>query len=162
MTENYYRPPKAESADLPLAFGRAVYVGVRVRAVAGLIDALVIVLVTWPILVAIYGVGYLESPSMYSLDGPADLVISWVVPAVATVVLWVWKQATPGKMIMRARIVDAETGAPLSPVRASVRYLGFLVSVVALMGLPLLWVAFDARKQGLHDKIAGSVVVTSR
>ena len=42
-----------------------------------------------------------------------------------------------------------------------IRYLGYYVSTIPL-GLGLIWVAFDARKQGWHDKMAGTVVVRSR
>ena len=48
----------------------------------------------------------------------------WLAPAVATVLFWMYRQATPGKM-----------------------------------ALGLLWVAFDPRKQGWHDKLAHTVVV---
>jgi uncharacterized RDD family membrane protein YckC len=34
-----------------------------------------------------------------------------------------------------------------------VRYLGYFVSSIPF-GLGLFWVAFDARKQGWHDKMA--------
>ncbi len=38
------------------------------------------------------------------------------------------------------------------------RYLGYYVSIFAL-GVGFLWVAFDPRKQGWHDKMAGTVVI---
>ena len=46
----------------------------------------------------------------------------------------------------------------LSIGRALLRYFGYLVSALLLM-LGFVWIAFDRRKQGFHDKIAGSVVV---
>ena len=39
-----------------------------------------------------------------------------------------------------------------------IRYLGYFVSTIPL-GLGLLWVGFDRRKQGWHDKMANTVVV---
>ena len=42
-----------------------------------------------------------------------------------------------------------------------IRYLGYYVSAIPF-GLGLLWVAFDPRKQGWHDKMAGTVVVRRR
>ena len=90
-----------------------------------------------------------------------DLLINWVLPAVAVVMFWIYRQATPGKMVIGARIVDERTGGPPSTGQLVGRYLGYYVSMIPLC-LGLLWVAFDARKQGWHDKLAGTVVVRDR
>ncbi len=47
---------------------------------------------------------------------------------------------------------------PLSNGQAIGRYLAYYVSSIPL-GLGLLWVAFDRRKQGWHDKLAGTFVI---
>jgi len=39
-----------------------------------------------------------------------------------------------------------------------VRYIGYFVSVIPF-GLGFIWIAFDSKKQGFHDKLAGTVVV---
>ncbi|EAW3106662.1 RDD family protein, partial [Salmonella enterica] len=80
------------------------------------------------------------------------------VPAVLTVILWRGFQATPGKMALRLRVLDAESGCPASTGQYIGRYLGYFVSTVPL-GLGFFWIAFDRRKQGWHDKLAGTVVV---
>jgi uncharacterized RDD family membrane protein YckC len=41
------------------------------------------------------------------------------------------------------------------------RYAGYFVALLPV-GLGILWVAFDARKQGWHDKLAKTVVVRGR
>ena len=41
------------------------------------------------------------------------------------------------------------------------RYFGYLLSVIPF-GLGLLWVAFDKKKQGWHDKMSGTIVVRIR
>ena len=71
---------------------------------------------------------------------------------------WIYKSATPGKMITKLVIVDAKTGGKPTTGQFLLRYLGYYVSTVPL-GLGLIWVAFDQRKQGWHDKIAGTLVV---
>jgi len=76
----------------------------------------------------------------------------------AVITFWLMKQATPGKMAVSARIVDAATGNPASTGQLIGRYFGYFVSFIPL-GLGILWVAFDKRKQGWHDKLAGTVVV---
>jgi len=72
-----------------------------------------------------------------------------------------YRQATPGKMAIGARVVDATTGQAPSTRQLVIRYLGYYVSTIPLM-LGLIWVAFDPRKQGWHDKLAGTVVVRSK
>ena len=71
---------------------------------------------------------------------------------------WMWKSATPGKMLVSALIVDAKTLGMPSAGQFVVRYVGYIVSSL-LFGLGFLWVAFDRRKQGWHDKMAGTVVI---
>ncbi len=95
------------------------------------------------------------------LQGPADFLINWLLPAIAVVVFWIYRQATPGKIAIGARIVDADTGGKPSTRQLIVRYLGYYVSMLPLMA-GIVWVAFDPRKQGWHDKLAGTVVVRSR
>lgn len=136
------------------------YVGFWARVGASLIDTIILLLITWPILFAIYGAGYLTDPDTPFIAGPADLLVSWVLPAVAIIAFWLYKQATPGKMAVSARVVDARTGAALTTGQAVIRYLGYFVSSIPL-GLGLIWVGFDPRKQGWHDKLAGTVVVRS-
>ena len=132
------------------------YVGFWARTGAALIDTVILLVLMLPALISIYGWEYLESETL--LHGPADFVISWVLPAIAVVIFWIKKQATPGKMIIAARIADAQTGADMSTRQAVIRYLAYFVSIIPLC-LGLIWVAFDPRKQGWHDKIAGTVVV---
>ena len=132
------------------------YVGFWPRVGAALIDSLLIVCVTMPLLTAIYGRQYWLSESL--IHGPADLLINWVLPAAAIVVFWIYRQATPGKMAISARIVDAKTGAKPTTGQLVVRYLGYYVAMIPLFA-GIIWVAFDARKQGWHDKLAGTVVV---
>ncbi|MDR0225160.1 MAG: RDD family protein [Burkholderiaceae bacterium] len=135
------------------------YVGFWARTGATLIDTLILLVLMLPALLSIYGWEYLESDKW--IHGSADFLISWVLPAMAVVAFWLWKQATPGKMAIAARIVDARTGQPMDTRQALLRYAGYFVSAIPL-GLGLIWVAFDPRKQGWHDKIAGTVVVRPR
>jgi uncharacterized RDD family membrane protein YckC len=137
------------------------YVGFWVRVAASLIDTALILAVTLPILLAIYGRSYLAGASSQGLTGLVDFLVSWVAPALAAIAFWHYRQATPGKMVFSARVVDAKTGRTLTVPQSIGRYLGYFVSTIPL-GLGLLWVAFDARKQGWHDKLAGTVVVRSR
>jgi uncharacterized RDD family membrane protein YckC len=139
--------------------GDLEYVGFWLRVAASLVDGLLLVFVTTPLLWVVYGPSYWTRPGLVA--GPADVAISWVLPAVATLAFWFWRQATPGKLAVRARIVDASTGAPPSTGQYIVRYLGYFVSAIPIC-LGMIWVAIDDRKQGWHDKLANTLVVRDR
>ncbi len=49
-------------------------------------------------------------------------------------------------------------GSQLDLVGALLRYVGLVISIVPLF-IGVIWAAFDAQKQGWHDKIAGTYVV---
>jgi uncharacterized RDD family membrane protein YckC len=64
---------------------------------------------------------------------------------------------TPGKMLLGLQVLSAD-GTPISYSIAFLRAVGYLVSGV-LFNIGFIWAAFDKRKQGWHDKIAGTVVI---
>ena len=132
------------------------YVGFWARFGAFVIDSLLVVAICLPLVSWYYGPDYWLSVAF--IKGPADFLINWVLPAIAIVIFWMYRQATPGKMVISARIVDAKTGGKPTTGQLVVRYLGYYVSTIPLL-LGLIWVAFDPRKQGWHDKLAGTVVV---
>jgi uncharacterized RDD family membrane protein YckC len=67
------------------------------------------------------------------------------------------KQATFGKRLLGLKVQTVD-GERLTYVQALVRFLSRLVCVVTV-GFGYLMVAWAEKKQGLHDKIAGTVVV---
>lgn len=135
-----------------------VYIGFWRRFWASIIDSLLIVMLTWPFLIAVYGWEYFAAQRL--IYGTFDFLMSWVLPAVAVILFWVYKSATPGKMAISAKIVDARTGGKPSVAQFVGRYFAYFLSLLPL-GLGILWVAFDSRKQGWHDKLAGTIVVHS-
>ncbi|MBR2211612.1 MAG: RDD family protein [Fibrobacter sp.] len=132
------------------------YVGFWARVLATLIDSVLIMAITLPPLLAIYGLAYLENNE--AVSGLADILISNILPMILVILFWTKKQATPGKMAVSARIVDAETGSKPSKKQCVGRYFAYILSAIPL-GLGFLWVAFDPKKQAWHDKLAGTVVV---
>ena len=135
------------------------YAGFWIRVGAAIIDTLLLVVVTYPLLFSIYGWKYLDTDKMFA--GPADFLISWVFPAVAVIWFWTQKQATPGKAVLSLRVLDAGSGENLSIGQSIGRYLAYFVSIMPL-GLGLIWVGFDRKKQGWHDKLAHTVVVRAK
>jgi uncharacterized RDD family membrane protein YckC len=64
---------------------------------------------------------------------------------------------TVGKLALGLKVVGKDGGA-IGVGRASVRYFGSFISLL-FAGLGFAWIAFDSRKQGWHDKMAGSLVI---
>lgn len=81
-----------------------------------------------------------------------------IIPALITLIFWSKWGATPGKMVVDCRIVDADTLQPASVGQLVLRYLCYLVSTLPLF-LGFLWIAFSTRKQGWHDKLANTLVI---
>jgi uncharacterized RDD family membrane protein YckC len=159
---NPYSPPKAavvdDSTKLPDP-DDVEYAGFWIRVAAAIIDSLLIGFITAPILIWYYGFdSYLEPEAATTfIRGPFDFVVSYVLPAIAVVIFWIARSATPGKMLLSLKIVDAKTFGPITPGQAIGRYLGYYVSMFGLF-LGIFWVGWDPRKQGWHDKLAGTVV----
>src|SRR5690606_10838305 len=99
------------------------YVGFWPRVGAALIDSLVLLVLLIPAIYLVYGWEYFLDEAL--IKGPADVLISWVLPAVACIWLWVKLRATPGKMLVGAEVVDATTGETISLKQAIIRYLGY-------------------------------------
>lgn len=145
------------------------YVGFWLRLLASLVDTALLLAVTFPLLRLLYGRAF--DPLSFDLTGTdltasgpgdrANFLFDWVLPAIAVVAFWIARQATPGKMLISARIVDARTGAKPGLGQAIARYIGYFISTLPFC-LGFLWVGLDPRKQGWHDKIAGTVVVRPR
>jgi len=58
---------------------------------------------------------------------------------------------------MGIKIIRTDS-SPITLPYALLRYLGYIVSTITLL-IGFIWIAFDERKQGLHDKIADTYVV---
>jgi len=71
-----------------------------------------------------------------------------------------WRRwaATPGKMLLRMKVVDAATEQPLTDRQIILRLIGYVVSTIPLL-LGFFWISFAKRRQGWHDKIADTVVI---
>jgi len=105
---------------------------------------------------AIYGKNYFVSDSF--VQGLWDVLFTYIFPAIVVIIFWSYRSATPGKMITRVNIVDAATGGKPSTRQFVLRYIGYYISSIPFF-LGIIWVAIDKRKQGWHDKLAGTVVV---
>lgn len=92
------------------------YAGFWIRVAASLIDTIVFLpLIAIP-LTLIYGTDYWTSPR--SVSGFWDVLIQYVIPIFVVVWFWTRYMVTPGKMLLRLRVVDAETGQAISVPKA--------------------------------------------
>jgi uncharacterized RDD family membrane protein YckC len=67
------------------------------------------------------------------------------------------KGQTVGMRALNIRVVKTD-GSQLDLVGAFIRYVGLVVSILCIF-IGVIWAAFDANKQGWHDKIASTYVV---
>ncbi len=139
------------------------YAGFLVRVAAFAADHFLFVIVTTPILLIIYGWGYFDivlcSDNIFA--GPIDFIFTVVLLFVAVILFWMYWQATPGKMAIQAKIVDEYSGRKPSNWQCVGRYLAYIPAILCL-GIGIMWIALDPRKQGWHDKLAGTVVIRSK
>lgn len=134
------------------------YVGFWLRFVASVIDSILVMALVYPLMAAIFGWDNIVAGN---IGTGASLLLELVLPAVAVIVFWIYKSATPGKMAVGAQIVDAKSFGKASTGQLIGRYFAYYISTIFLL-LGFFWVAFDARKQGWHDKLAGTVVIKKR
>jgi len=73
------------------------------------------------------------------------------------VLFWTLIGKTPGMTVMGLRVVTTD-GQYLSLGRSIRRLIGYVISAMPLF-LGFLWILVDDRRQGWHDKIAGTCVV---
>ena len=151
--DNVYATPNSEVTP---EGGETHYSGFWIRVLAALIDT------AWVVpLVAALGWLIYGAVNFSVTQGPFDFFLKNGLPVVLTLLFWYFKSATPGKMILGMKIVDANTLGKVHGGRLLLRYVGYYVSIIPL-GLGILWVGWDRRTQGWHDKIAGTVVIREK
>ncbi len=162
-----YVAPQASGWTPGLTYG-----GFWIRVVARIVDALILGI---PLSVVFLGValagGLLGSAANSSNQNAQSgvalavggiFIVFYLLVLVAVIgyqiYFWGTSGSTPGMRLFKLRIVDAVTGGPIGFSRATIRWLMTLVNSWACY-LGWIWVAFDPRKQGWHDKVANTVVV---
>jgi uncharacterized RDD family membrane protein YckC len=160
-----YTPPAAPSAYGAPAPGLIRYGGFWIRVVAAIIDAILLGIVVFPIL-GILGLTIGFAGSQVSMpEMGVHLVRGIVAWTLFMGAGWLYeavlesssKQATVGKMALGLKVTD-EYGRRISFARASARYFCKILSRMILL-IGYIMVGFTQRKQGLHDMIAGTLVV---
>lgn len=121
------------------------YAGFWIRVAASLVDAI------------ITGTIYSLLRKIPFLPFPIDN-FNFLIPALYDILLWVnWDGQTVGKSLFGLKIVR-EDKEKIDYKTAVIRYLGAVLASIPLC-LGFLWVVWDKKKQGWHDKIAKTLVV---
>lgn len=130
------------------------YAGFWFRAVAATIDGVLCQVAFVLLLILLSLIAQVHIPTA---------PVGYVVFGLLTQWLWFtfpessgW-QATLGKKILGLRVTD-EQGGRISFGRANARYWSKILSALLLF-IGFIMVAFTDKKQGLHDKIAGALVL---
>src|SRR5688572_15612312 len=137
--------------------GTSMYAGFWRRVVAVVLDTLVLGIVTVPLNLAFGGGNDIGTDSSMTYSPAAQ--------SISTALGWLYfalmesstRQATLGKMAMGITVTDLE-GRRIGFGKATGRYFAKILSAL-IIGIGFLMVAFTARKQGLHDILAGTLVV---
>jgi len=145
------------------SFQTPVYAGFWLRFAAYLIDAIILSLVFAPlgfVLGIVLGAtGNAQDPDLMlasnGLINAGSIVAGWLYSSLLESSSW---QGTVGKKLCGLRVTDMD-GYQISFGKATGRYFGkILSSLICLVGF--FMVAFTEKHQGLHDLLAGTLVVT--
>ena len=142
------------------------YAGFWLRLVAYIIDAIILgmvgVFAFFPLFMANIHTFRTQNPwEVYtSMSRPLfairllALMLSWIYYASLESSSW---QATLGKKLLGLRVTDL-AGNRITFARASGRFFGKILSGM-ILGIGFLMAGFTARKQALHDILAGCLVL---
>ena len=129
------------------------YAGRLHRFAAFIIDAIVISVV----IVVLDALGVIDIGEPSATDQVLEAVISFGYYILLTAAFG----ATLGKMALGMRVVD-ESGQNAGFLKVLIREtIGKVVSAIVLL-LGFIWILFDGKRQGWHDKIGGTFVVKAR
>jgi uncharacterized RDD family membrane protein YckC len=134
-----------------------VYAGFWRRVGAAIVDSILLTIISTLVgfvIGLVFGILGVSSSAASSIGGLIGFLIGLLYYPVLESSS---AQATWGKRALNIIVTDTN-GQRLSFWRALGRYLGKFISAV-LLGFGFLMVAFTARKQGLHDMMASTLVV---
>jgi len=140
--------------------------GFWIRLVAFIIDSILLNIV-FGVVGAVVGISMFPADPA-NMDPAVFMSEMGSFQLVALVVTWLYfalmesspRGATVGKMVLGLRVVD-EQGNRISFMRATGRFFAKIVSSIILF-IGFLMIAFTDRKRGLHDIMAGTLVVKIR
>jgi uncharacterized RDD family membrane protein YckC len=151
-------PPPPIWDARPAGPDHVAYGGFWIRVLAYLIDGILLTIV-YGIVARLLGIDIFESDWRHydPLGNLLSLVIGWLYFALLESSE---RGATVGKMVMGLRVVTSD-GQRLSFMNATGRYFAKILSAIILC-IGFIMIAFTDKKRGLHDIIAGTLVIKTR
>jgi len=129
-------------------FATTEKIGFLTRALALIIDGIIVGIVGGILNGILFGGDLVRGNGLSTLLGLAYYVYFWSSYG---------HGQTLGNRALGICVVKTD-GSELSLTDAFIRYVGLILSFLCLF-IGVIWVAFDANKQGWHDKIANTYVV---
>jgi uncharacterized RDD family membrane protein YckC len=155
-----------------------VYAGLGKRIIAFIID-IILILVFDLVVASVFGLlrgvqnlyfyAYQHAPiESLTPEGTRVALVTSIIASYGilfVVIPWLYyasfessrSQATPGKVLIHAQVTDLE-GNRVSYARATIRFFAKFISLVIFF-IGFIMIGFTKKKQGLHDKIAGCLVL---
>lgn len=141
------------------------YAGFVTRLLAYLVDRVIVAIISFLTVMAVHWVlnafrinqllfGWNEIP--WQVASAFGAVVYIVVAFGYDIAFWILVGQTPGKRLMGVRIVRTN-GERVRLGNALLRHLAYILSGLLFLGY--LWILFDNRRQGWHDKLGGTIVV---
>ena len=122
--------------------------GFGIRVVAFVIDAIILAIITSVLNSILFAGDTVRGNGLSTLVGLAYSMYFWSTYG---------HGQTVGNRVMKLRVVKTD-GSELTLTDSFIRYVGLILSFLCIF-IGVIWVAFDANKQGWHDKIASTYVV---
>ena len=136
------------------------YAGFWIRVGASIIDNIILMVALIP-LTMIFGGGKTTASmngfSSFQFMSTTDWFWQLAI-LIFCIFCWIKFAGTPGKRLLRLKVLDEKTGENITIGQGIIRYIGYFPAILVFF-IGLIWVAFDAKKQGWHDKMARTVVV---
>jgi len=144
--------PQAERVDLDLA-------GVGQRLASYLVDAVVLSII-YIALIFLFGV-QIEEEAIAGGDFSTTFSAVYILMAAIAIGYYTYffgNGQTPGMKLVEIKLIRVDGVEPVGYKKGFFRWVGMEISGMILF-LGYLWILIDKRKQGWHDKIAGTYVV---
>lgn len=137
------------------------YAGFWRRLLAFMLDTLLLSLITTGLTITLFGIDQIIQMQAISVNYEINwsmAILDQAIPAIWTIAFWLSWKATPGKLLLDCQVLDADTLHKARLSQLILRYICYIISALPL-GLGFLWIAFNKRNQGWHDKLSNTVVI---
>jgi len=92
----------------------------------------------------------------------SHIFLAFIAPSIISIILiifcWSKYSATPGKMILKLRIVDENSLKQPTLKQFIIRILGYIINCI-LLGVPIFIISLNKRHKGMQDYMANTLVI---